>query len=228
LNSMNTLRTPFRLKRRLHSFTLVELLTVLAITSILALASLSAYSQIMRAQALGSSAQMMTGALDVARQSAITYNNRVEFRLYQLPGENAAASAPPSAYRAFQTFLIKDNTTNALTKVTFLPAPAVVASDAAVCSIASIPTTPGSAFTQGGVGTSSAQNLPIYQNNYNALVFDFTPSGGLEATGSLTASSSWYLTLWIGTDPIVADGLPKNFATIQIDPFSGQTKTFRP
>jgi hypothetical protein len=75
-------------------------------------------------------------------------------------------------------------------------------------------------------GSSLNQPLPVYQNNYNALIFRFTPKGST----TLDATKSWFATLILQNDPVTtgANNLPANFATIQIDPFSGRAKAYRP
>ena len=52
-----------------HSFTLIELLVVIAIGAILAVISAGAYSKIVRSTTVSTSSQMLTGALDFARQT---------------------------------------------------------------------------------------------------------------------------------------------------------------
>jgi uncharacterized protein (TIGR02596 family) len=218
----------FRAPGKRHSFTLVELLVVIAIGAILAVISAGAYSKIVRSTTVSTGSQMLTGALDFARQTAITRNTDVEFRIYELPDANASPSAPPvNQYRGFQTFLIADGTTNALTKPSFLPPPAVISANPAVSSIIGLVPQPASTF--------SPQTLPLYGSNYQALVFRFSPNGGLETPSSAAAAtavaSGWFMSLVLLNDPLSTTGntsLPANFATIQIDPFSGRAKVFRP
>ena len=170
---------------------------------------------------------MLTGALDFARQTAITRNTDVEFRIYYLPDVNATpASGTLSQYRGFQTFLIADGTTNALTKPSFLPPPAVISANTAVSSVVGLTPQPSSTF---------GQTLPLYGNNYQALAFRFSPNGGLETPTApetpAAVTTGWFMSLVLLNDPLNTSGntaLPANFATIQIDPFSGRAKVFRP
>ena len=221
---MTSLRSHIPGKR--HSFTLVELLVVIAIGAILAVLSAGAYSKIVRSTTVSTSSQMLTGALDFARQTAITRNADVEFRLYELPDANGS-STTPTEFRGFQTFLIADGTTNALTKATYLPNPAVISQTAAVSSVIALGAQPANAY--------GSQPIPVYNLNYMAVSFRFSPTGGLEApTASQTAppNNSWFMSLVLLNDPNNTTGgnpaLPANFATIQLDPFSGRAKVFRP
>ena len=210
-------------------FSLVEMLVVVGIISILSFLSLAAYTRIVRSVSLTTSTQMLSNALDLARQTALTRDCIVEFRLYQLPDYHAADTAPPTVYRAFQTFLITQNSTNAFTKISYLPNPGIISSNTAVTSLATIATVPGASFTEGSAGSSTPQVLPVYSTHYIAIPFRFTPSGALsDASNQLDGAKQWFLTLVLENDPPLANGLPKNYATIQLDPFSGHVTVFRP
>jgi uncharacterized protein (TIGR02596 family) len=207
--------------KKIHSFTLVELMAVMAIAGILALLSLIAYTQIIRSESLTTGAQVLSSALQMARQNAVTLDTDVEFRLYRVP---VASSANPTTdpldttgYRAFQTFAVSPTSTNALNQVSFLSGPVYISSTGSVSSLAT--------NTIVEVAGSTLPAIPTYGQNYSAEVFDFSPSGGLE----LPMTSQWYLTMELvgdvstGTPP-----LPKNYASIQLDPFTGRPTTYRP
>jgi uncharacterized protein (TIGR02596 family) len=212
--------------RRKRSFTLIELLVVIAIGAILAVISAGAYSKIVRSTTVSTSSQMLTGALDFARQTAVTRNSDVEFRIYQLPDPNAATTSTPTEYRGFQTFLIVDATTNVLTKASYLPPPAIISATPSVSSVVSI--TPQSPTVFG------SPNIPVYGLNYKAIAFRFSPTGGLEtpvSPESAPPNNAWFMSLVLLNDHNNTTGntsLPANFATIQLDPFSGRAKVFRP
>jgi type IV fimbrial biogenesis protein FimT len=209
-----------RKSKKVHSFTLVELMAVMAIAGILALLSLIAYTQIIRSESLTTSAQVLTGALEMARQNAITLDCDVEFRLYRIPSaESANPTTDPlstTGYRAFQTFAITPTATNALNQVSFLSGPVYISNTGAVSSLATNSTE---------LAGTALQSIPTYGQNYSAEVFDFSPSGGLE----LPMSSQWYLTMELNGDVTTGTPpLPKNFAAIQLDPFTGKPQTYRP
>jgi uncharacterized protein (TIGR02596 family) len=212
----------------LHSFTLVELLVVIAIGSILVVLSVDAYTRIIRSTTVSTGAQMLTGALDLARQTAASQNGDIEFRLYQLPDARAATTAAPTVYRAFQTFLVGDGATNAITKVSFLPSPTVISSTQAQTSLIGLGVQNGSAFTQGSLSSNTPQLIPVYGSNYKAIAFRFSPDGGIEQPAA-NSPAQWFLTLVLENDPANGGaGQPNNFATIQLDLFTGRAKVFRP
>ena len=195
----------------LHSFSLIELLVVMAIASVLAVISISAFTQVTRAAALSTGTQIIKGELDFARQTAITRNSSVEFRLYQMPD----ASGSFKNYAAFQTFLITSAGTNALTKVSYFPQLVGVSTNSALTSLTSLGSVTGATLNQ---------PLPIYKQNYNALTFRFSSKGSLQ----LDVTKQWFATLVMLNDPLKANGLPNNFSVIQMDPVTGQTSIYRP
>lgn len=77
-------------------------------------------------------------------------------------------------------------------------------------------------------------SLPTYGTQYNAICFRFNPKGGLNLNASATISGSltslqWYITLVSSNDSVNSTtNLPNNFATIQIDGFTGKASYYRP
>jgi uncharacterized protein (TIGR02596 family) len=171
--------------------------------------------------------------LNFAHQSAVTYNLPVEVRLYWLPDYAATATSTPTVYRAFQFFLIKNTGPVALGKPVYFQSPVYLTttgtaassifSGAAQTALSSlILQTPNSTDpTQSNYGPS----LPPYQMNYEYSCFHFKPSG---ATDLPIVSNVQYnfITLALENDRAVGSG--GNFITIQIDPYSGAVKSYRP
>ncbi len=168
-------------------------------------------NQITRATALSTGTQVLKGELEFARQTAITRNSSVEFRLYQTPD----ASGNFKNYGAFQSFLITSTGTNALTKISYLPQLVGVSTNSALTSFTSIGNVAGATLNQ---------PLPVINQNYNALAFRFSSKGGLQ----LDVTKQWFATLVMLNDPLKANGLPNNFSIIQMDPVTGQAAVFRP
>ncbi len=206
-----------RYRRRAHlaSFSLVELLTVLVIVSILAALSFAAFSQISRSTSLSTGAQTLRGALEFARQTAITRDSNVQFRFYQIPGlANNSIN-----YQAYQAFIETSSGTNAVTPVSYLPSMVGISPNATISSVVS--------STNAIAGTALNQPIPVYNQNYNALILRFSSKGGLQSTASMGVTSQWFVTLVVQNDPVTGS-LPKNFATLQIDPVSGHVSVYRP
>ena len=208
----------------------------MAIAALLAVLSVTAFSKITRGTTITTSAQVLVGAINQARQTAVSRNSDVEFRVYQLPDYTAAASGSITTWRAFQSFLVADTVnssgvltpgTNQLTKVTYLPSPAVISTNVTQSPFLNLTALAGNTMTQGSATASSPVLLPTYGNNYNAIVFRFSPNGGLEPTAQTL--TQWFFTLYLENDPVNATtSMPYDFATVQIDQFSGAPSVFRP
>jgi uncharacterized protein (TIGR02596 family) len=212
---------------RRPAFSLVELLIVVAIMAVLALLAAPAASTIVKGSRLTQAGQMVSGQLGMARQAALTKNRPVEVRFYQYsdpnePGETAgnAASGKFRAIQCFEVTTTSANTTyTALTKMGRLPEGIVMNKSATLSTlIGNAPvTTTGSALNV---------NIPRANQAYNVCAFQFRPDGSTDLPKSGT--DKWFLTLH---DKNVEDSVaevPANFTTIQIDPFNGHIKTFRP
>ncbi len=218
---------------RQAGFTLVELLVVIAIGAIITTMSISIYSKVLASGSLTIATQMVTATLEQARQTAVTRNAYVEVRIYELPlSTDNPATGPLSVYRAFQTFLVTNTGYTPLSKVLFLPTPLVVQCtpdlshssllDSTLDSSLNLKAFSSLAFA--GPPVVAAPSLPTYGNNYAAITFRFTPKGSL----TLDASKQWFLTVYSPRDKIVSNSLPANYATIQIDAYTGKSAYFRP
>ena len=200
-------------------FTLVELLVVVAIVAILGAISVPAIGSLMRAYQLDTTAQIVTGQVNIARQQALSSNHIVEVRFYYLPDYNQGATAAPTVFRGMQCFTEGNPTASgtltvtSITKPVLFPAPAVLMSSATQSPLLSLILN----------SADSAVSLPTYQSNYKYVVFHYRPDGSTDLT---TTNNS--VTLVLENAAVVSNGLPKNYMTIQIDPMIGTTRIFRP
>jgi uncharacterized protein (TIGR02596 family) len=222
------------------AFTLIELLVVITIGAILATLSISSFISLVNSGALTTAMQSAVGVLDQARQTAVSLNSYVEVRIYELPlSSDNPTTGTPVAYRGLQTFLVTPTGYTQLSKVTVLPTPLQLAPDIAHSSLLDSSATTGDTSlilrTPASWGTvtppiGTAPSLPVYQNNYGAVTFRFTPKGSLNLNNTNSSGNSiqWFFTLYSSRDKIVANSLPANFATIQIDGFTGKTIYYRP
>lgn len=227
-------------------FTLVELLVVVAIGIIIASLSITSYTKVVSSGLLTTTTQSVIGLLDQARLTAISRNCYVEVRIYELPTAAAGPNGAQTQFRGMQTFLVTNSGYTQLTKLLLFPAPIVLQ-----ISDLSTPTgtfatsltdhstllnstvdsslglrTPGSWGTGVIPPIGTAPTLPSFQNNYSAITFRFTPKGSL----SLDNTKQWFLTIVSATDNPTNSPtyLPKNYATLQIDGFTGKTSYYRP
>lgn len=236
-----------RKRGRKAGFTLVELLVVVAIGIIIASLSITSYTKVVSSGLLTTTTQAVIGLLDQARQTAISRNSYVEVRIYKLPNpaDNPLTGdlAARGQFRGMQTFLVTNTGYTQLTKLYVFPTPMVLQLSDLTISNGTTSTTDHATLlntslnaalglrTPSSWGTiipamTTAPSLPSFQSNYAAIVFRFTPKGSL----SLDNTQQWFLTIISATDNPTnsATFTPKNFATIQIDGFTGKMSYYRP
>ena len=217
---------------RASGFTLVELLTVMAIIGLIAAFVVPSASSILKGSQLTQSTQIVTDQLGLARQRALSRNRSVEVRFYkygdpEIPGQTASNGN----YRAFQTFEVIDpspanlsGTTVAFGKVQHLQSSIII--DAGTPDLATL----SSIFNQTNrkplsvSTTSSTLPFPHAGNTYEYTYFRFRPDGSTD----LLPTGKWYLTLHSINDGDKLTTPPRNFVTLQLDPVDGSIRTFRP
>jgi len=221
-----------------RAFSLVELLVVISVIAIIAGFAVPAVTTMIRGSSLTQGSQNIADQIVLARQLALSRNRSVEVRFYKFadpesPGENPK-DPQTGFFRACQTFEILDNggalPVGALTR---LPA--------------------GVVMNEGKLSTildqrpreqpkSSDPALPDTQagRNYEYVALRFLPDGStdLPPTGvesGDTKGDSWYLTIHGSQIQNKGAGgagktetLPDNFFTLQIDPITGSTRSYRP
>lgn len=217
---MKTMRQmlPHRMPR--SAFTLVELLVVMCILTILAAISIPAINSVMTSYGLSSTSQTVLGQLNFARQQALANNAAVQVRFYKI----ADYKGTP-VYRAVQVFQesLADNNVLTITPITrpyFFPAGLWIVYSASN-------TAPSTLFTTAtsGANTSTgdaAHPLPPPYGASPYVYFRFRPTGQTD----LLASS--LVTIASENARIVANNLPANFITLQIDPVNGYVRAYQP
>ena len=202
-----------------RAFTLVEMLTVIAIIIVLVGLLAPAASTILRGNQLTQASDMLVSSLTLARQTAISNNCPVEIRFYQYgdpsnPGEQAAV-ASSGKYRALQLFKIDDaGTATALGKVTQLPNSILIDLNTTLSTLLGSPQ------------SNPTVSIPRVGTSYNWCSFRFRPDGSTNL--SPTTPTYWSLTLHNIVDGDNRTTPPSNYATIQVDPVGGAVTSYRP
>jgi len=195
------------------AFSLLELLVVIAILAILVSLAVPAVMSSAKANRITIGEQVVTGQLNLARQVALSESVPVQVRFYSYAGE----SGDPKAFRAIQVFKLQaDGSYKPATPVQKLPQNVVLWSSTAP---------PSTILTNNFRASSPASGDPALSGlpagQYDIASLDFRSDGST----TLDYISKWHVTLV--TTPASTD-LPPNFATVQLDPLNGTTRTFRP
>lgn len=210
-----------------RAFTLIEMLIVITIIAILVAIATPAIFGTIKATRMTGAGQQLLGALSEAQQMAFAQNCAVEFRFYQYPGN----FADPDAIRGFQQFKITSPpglNTETITKMgetIKLPDGVIISSDAALSPCVT------SAFYN-----DTEVNSGVTAAKYSAIRFlpdgtckKVSSTGAGMATLQFQTLANSFLTIVEETGKIAVAGEPtKNFYCIQIDPFTGRARAYRP
>jgi len=196
------------MKGNCRSFSLLELLLVVALVAGLIVLALNGYAALAQAAAVTSGADMVSDALTEGRASAVAQNTTVEVRLYDLPPQPGALPV----YGALQLHWLNANgTTPPVASPVLLPAWVVIDATAAhspIIAVNSQTATPDAGDTRLNSGTR---------------VFHFLPDGSTD----LNPATNWFLTVRAATQSSPAN-FPSNWACVQVDPTTGRTQIYRP
>ena len=215
-----------------RAFSLIELIAVIAIIILIAGFTVPAATSIFRGSALSQASNAIVGQINLARQNALTKNRPIEVRFYRFadpetPGEDVG-NPSSGKFRGLQIFEVLDNGVAVpLDKPQMLPNTVIFAYAEDTVGLSSIIDKPSAgAPKRPGIDDRAAPRLPRgIENKYEFVSFRFLQDGSTD----LTPTEAWYVTLIGLTDKLKeANEPPPNFFTVQVDPVSGSTRTFRP
>jgi uncharacterized protein (TIGR02596 family) len=196
-----------------RGFSLIELLVVIAIMGILMALTVPAVSSLIENTNVTRAAQLVESQLQLARQLASSKNRPVEVRFIKVPSQSANGISaiqlwqmdPPGGAGAAQA--------RPLTRAEMLPTALCISEDTATVS---------RLFATCGLTNAMPTGTPLSGNSYAA--FQVFPSGLLSPYVEMAKAYVTVLPTRNGKDT----SLPRNYATIQINPMTGTPSTYRP
>lgn len=210
-----------------RAFTLVELLVVITVISILLAFSAPALFSGLGASRLGGAGERMLSGLSEAQQTAFSQNCAVEVQFYVYGGELDSKEA----FRGYRIFKVSNTVTTGeevvagTAAITNLPEGVYISAEESL-----------SPALSGGRVPDTLKNSGVSDASYAAIRFlpdgtcrKVTGSASGVATLSFLPLSQCYFTLLEDDGKeYSASELPKNFFTIQTDPFTGKSRSYRP
>jgi len=209
--------------RPASGFSLLELLTVVAIIVMLLGLAVPAIAPILRASSLNSGSSMIMDEFNYIRQLALTKNRDVEIRFYHMGTQTEPTQLE---YRAFRSFLIKGGAAadaEALSPVKYLPKAVILSADPKFSSLLDYTNPVRSCLTHG------QEILPRTSTPVSYVSFLFRATGGTNLSPINPPLGNWFLTLHLEKAAVNTNtGIPDNYINVQLDPVTGRVRMHRP
>lgn len=210
---------------------------VTVIAFLLAMAAPNLFS-LMQASELGSQGQIFKSRLSLAQQQALSTNADVEVRIYRYA--NAADDQEEERYRAMQFYQYNDlGKLEPISEIFKLENPLIFSDDPQLSNLLADPNVDegligGDNFTVADVSAKKIFGSGVDRVSFKS--FRFRPDGSTSlvaapAQGGSDAAdiqaSIWYITIVEGQFS-GGSNVPTNYYTVQIDPFNGSLRDYRP
>ena len=187
---------------------------------ILVLLSLPTLVSTLRSSYLNTSGLNLMNQIALARQTAIARNLPVEVRFYKVPAVGTASTSAPTAWRAFQLFLVESTSVTPLSMVEYTQAAVVVSPAVDKSALFADAGNTGSSHAEKTPGPTDP-NVTPYLKNYHYIAFRISPSGSVDVQPGRD-----FVTLVLNDDKTLETG--GNYFTVQIDSVNGNVRSFRP
>lgn len=200
-----------------NGFTLIELLVVITIAAILLLFAVPVTNSVLTANQVTTGTQMVVDGLSLARQTAITRNRVVEVRFYDFASQDRG-NATTAEVSAFEAVIYDETNTKSspLASVEHLPGGVLISKDETLSTLLK-----SSREKTNWTTDDPKQSLPRgIGSSYQTYALRFRPDGSTDL-----GAGSWFLTLHGSRE---AGSPPPNHAAVQIDPYNGSLRLYRP
>jgi uncharacterized protein (TIGR02596 family) len=220
------------------AFSLIEILIVVGIIGIISSFAVPAATKMIRGSDVTRASQMLTDQLSTARQIAVSRNKQVEVRFLRFadpeqPGESVGTAASWKV-RGIQLMEVTSSGVPVpIGSMQRLPNTMVI-NDGPFSSLFGSTSAKPLAFKAPGEIDPPMPRLPADKaKRYTFASFRFLPDGST----NLKLNENWYITMHSIADAVKLDVAPAdaadairsiNYFTVQIDPVSGATRSYRP
>jgi uncharacterized protein (TIGR02596 family) len=215
-----------------HGFTLIEMLVVIGIVALLLVVAAPAMFKGVQATKLSGAGERLLGALSEAQQMASSRNHPVEMRFYKYNG-----LFPDSvAFRGYQLFRISTNAGSNAEVATKISECAKLPDGIMISTAANLSPILSGAGIADSPNAAGMTNSGVIGATYIAIRFMTdgtcrkvgTSNQGL-ATLTIPPPPDFFMTI-VEDDGKAYSGtaVPKNFFTIQTDPWTGKSRSYRP
>ncbi len=227
---------------RRRGFSLIEMLVVVTIIVMLLALATPALTRTLQASRLASAGESMMGSIAEAQQTAFATNTPVDIRFFSFMEDTDQAPV----FHSYQLFRITQTTEGGgggasvsegvvpVGNLIRLPDGIVIPADSALSG----------AFSPNGTSSGLPDTKENSQVGYAGVsgatysAIRFLPDGSCRSVGATTnglATLSFvdlqlnFFTMTFGSGTAVTLAtLPKNFFTIQIDPYTGKARSYKP
>lgn len=238
---------------RSRGFSLIEMLVVITIIVMLLALATPALTRTLQASRLSAAGEAMIGSLSEAQQTAASTNTPVEVRFFSFAEDLDQAPV----FHSYQLFKISQvnqggnggavtmqEVVTPVGNLVRLPEGIVIPTDSALSGALSSGGggSGGGSGSGGGLPDTKQGAQPGYSGvngaTYNAIRFmpdgscvtvGTTTSGGMAVVSIVQTLNTNFFTITFGSGtPVTLATLPKNFFVIQIDPYTGKVRSYKP
>jgi len=204
------------------AFTLVEILVVLVIIGIIAAFAGPAMNAILKSSKMTTAADQLVRELSLARQVAVRDNSPVEFRIFftsdpTQPGDEEAYRAYQASRKIYDPVDPASYTVEPVGKLIMLPDATEFAEDPTFSTLLT-----DTGMIRGTVKNDEGESQAIIGKNYISFLFN---TDGSTSLVKIDPRKLWYFTVVRETDEL-SGSEPEEYATIQINPFTGKTQRY--
>ena len=161
-----------------NGFSLVELLTVMAVIGVLTTLSITGFASLMSSNHLNEATSVVQGQLELARQTAKTLNRSVQLRFYKDQNNTAAAASIDSLQIVVPAESSTTGVDQPVEKPTLLPPGVIIADSTTDLNLTDF---------QSSSPTFALFNPKPPGNYTDCYILTFSPTGAITTTNGTTA-----------------------------------------